>query len=60
MSPSRTTKKQCAGTVFLYVVRPPGIFPYGNCLGCMIVSSFGRNNRQPFRSLTHSLPTEAV
>ncbi len=24
---TRTTKKQCAGTVFLYVVRPPGIEP---------------------------------
>jgi len=27
MSPSRTAKKQCAGTVFLYAVRPLGLEP---------------------------------
>ena len=25
--PARTTKKQCVGTVFLNVVRPPGLEP---------------------------------
>ena len=27
IAPTRTAKKQCAGTVFLYAVRPPGALP---------------------------------